>query len=99
VRERIRSFAYRARRYLLKAPRRARRAAKKALIEQRRRELQSFKAQFDQTLWGGPEPSWNDIREDARRLLRGTRVTGGEQADYDKAMDRLIKPKRGDFST
>jgi hypothetical protein len=44
------------------------------------------------------EPSWDDIRRDARRLLRSTQVSGGEQGAYDASMDKLIKPNRGDFS-
>jgi hypothetical protein len=58
----------------------------------------SFKDDLDQALFGGAEPSWEDIRADARRLLRATKVDGGEQADYDKAMDHLIKPTRGEFA-
>jgi hypothetical protein len=44
------------------------------------------------------EPSWDQIRADARRLLRSTRVAGGEQGAYDSAMDNLIKPQRGAFT-
>jgi hypothetical protein len=44
------------------------------------------------------EPTWDQIRADARRLLRSTRVAGGEQGAYDSAMDNLIKPQRGVFT-
>jgi antirestriction protein ArdC len=60
--------------------------------------VNDFKRDLDQALFGGPEPSWEDIRQDARRLLRATRVEGGEQAFYDKAMDNLIKPTVGEFT-
>jgi hypothetical protein len=44
------------------------------------------------------EPGWDQIRADARRLLRSTRVAGGEQGAYDSAMENLIKPQRGAFT-
>jgi hypothetical protein len=83
MRRRVRSVAYRERRYGLKAARRARRQALKDRLQ-----LRSFESSLMRSMFGsGGEPSWNDIRAAARAKFNNPEGRG------------VLKPLRGDFTT